>query len=179
MSQYNTVNGTTPQTSILPAGSTKLSRHFPALDPSLPNNTGAAVQFPDLDPGILQAAQVTITAAQALALNTTPITLVAAQGAGTIIQVEAVYVNVTFNSAAYTGNNNMEIRYTNGSGVKASADVPYATIQTASGVGYYYAIGASGVPVANAPIVAATPVANWAAGDSPIVVTVVYRVITP
>ena len=180
--QYDFVGGVSPQTSSLPAGSTKLSRHIPALDRSLPNASDAYVQPPDLDLAILKIAQVTLTPTQLKAMHTTPIALVPAQGAGTVIEVVSIHGKLVFGTAAYTGNNAMEFRQTDGSGVKLSADLPYATfVQAASGTTYGLSksLGTAVIPVANAALVAVTPSANWAAGDSPIVLTVLYRVITP
>lgn len=181
MTQYDTVGGVTPQTSILPAGSTKFSRHFPAADPSIPNNTTPIIQFPDLDPGILKAAQVTLTTAQLLALHTTPVSLIPAQGAGTVIEIVSIHAKLVFNSVAYTGSNALEIRYTNGSGAKASADIASTFINSASGTNYNLSksTGTSIIPVANAAIVAAVPTADPGAGNSPMVLTILYRVITP
>ena len=179
MSQFNTVNGTTPQTAILPAGSTKLSRHLPPFDTSLPNDTAAPIQFPDLDPAILQAAQVTLTAAQIKALHTTPITLIAAQGANTIIDVETIIAKLAFGTTQYTGTNAIETRFTNASGAKAAADIGSTFLNgSANAVDQVGGVTTEVTPVANAAIVLSVPTANPAAGDSPVTFTVFYRVIS-
>jgi len=52
--------------------------------------------------GTYQYATKTLTSAQILALNTTPITLIAAPGAGKAIVPSKVYCRLNWNSAAYT-----------------------------------------------------------------------------
>lgn len=120
---------------------------------------------------------VAIATAAVLTLNSTPVSLIPAPGAGKVIVVDSVVAKVVFNSIAYTGANNVEIRYTDGSGVKATADITAATLNAASGTLFYNAVGAAGVPAANAAIVAVVPSANPAAGNSPLVLNVAYRVV--
>mgnify|MGYP003490041633 FL=1 len=74
-------------------------------------------------PGGQQTATVTLTNAQMLALRATPITIIPAPGAGKWIQVlEGCLV---FNyTAVYTESaDNLALRYVDGSGAKASADI--------------------------------------------------------
>lgn len=176
--QYNLVNGVAQNTGT-PSGSTHLSRTLPSFDRSLPNVSGL-VEFPDLDPGILQAVQITLTSAQILALNTTPITLVAAQGAGTIIDIETITASLVFGTIAYTGAHNIEVRFTNGSGAKAATDIGSTFLDSsASALDQVGGVTSEVTPVANAAIVLSVPTANPAAGDSTIRLTCFYRVITP
>ncbi len=56
--------------------------------------------------------KTTLTTAQVLALFTTPISLVAAPGAGYAILVHRVTGAVDYNSAAYATNTTQEVRYT-------------------------------------------------------------------
>jgi hypothetical protein len=51
--------------------------------------------------GVLQSATVTITSAQILAIKTTPITLVAAQGVGTVICPIRAVAYIAYNSVPY------------------------------------------------------------------------------
>lgn len=123
-------------------------------------------------------ASVTLTAAQVKALHTTPIILARAPGAGKVITVERIVFVSAFVSAAYTGANNLEFRYTDGSGAKATADIGFATLNFASGTQFSTVAGvvAELVPVANAAIVVCVPVANPAAGDSPVTIIVEYNI---
>lgn len=133
---------------------------------------------PRVIPGIAQRLKVTLTSAQLLALNTTAITLIPAPGTGKYISVDEVMAKNDFNSIAYTGANALEIRYTDGSGVKVTGDLASAFIDSASSrldkaVGVAVAVG-----VANAPIVAFVPVANPGAGNGTITLDILYRVVS-
>jgi hypothetical protein len=57
-----------------------------------------------------------LTSAQVLALSTTPITLVAAQGSGTLIVVDSIAVEQVYSGTAYTFTGTLSFRYTNGAG---------------------------------------------------------------
>lgn len=133
-------------------------------------------------PETARVAKVTLTAAQIKALNTTPQTLVAAAGAGTVIVVERIFGESVGVTAPFDASTNaLEFRYTNGSGTKVTADLPNSFIEAGSGSTVYGTVGgieAALVPVANAPVVAFIPVANPAADTAAgtITLTVVYRV---
>lgn len=83
--------------------------------------------------GSLQTATVTLTNAQMLALRATPITIIAAPGAGKWIQV--VSGTLIFDrTGAYTETaDNMALRYVDGSGSKASADIEATGFVDAAG----------------------------------------------
>ena len=66
-------------------------------------NAFSPVAIPNLDPQTIQYQTVALTLAQVLALYTTPVQLVAAQGPGTFIEVVSVVVNLIYGSAAYSG----------------------------------------------------------------------------
>lgn len=72
------------------------------------------------NPGYVRRAEGTLTNAQMLAIRATPITLVAAPGAGYINVFEGL--DIAFDhTAAYTETaDNLAVRYTNGSGVICS-----------------------------------------------------------
>lgn len=127
----------------------------------------------------LQATTI-LTAAQVKALFTTPITLVAAGGAGTIIVVDRISFGSTFVTPAYAGANNLEFRYTNAAGTKVTVDIASATLNFAAGTQYSTAPGVTTelIPVANAAIVVCVPVANPTAGNSLVTLTVTYRILT-
>jgi hypothetical protein len=140
---------------------------------------------PDHDTGIIQVNEfrmvdVAISSAQLLALHTTPRTLVAAPGANKAIVFESAQVFLDYNSAAYAGiasGDDLNIRYTNGSGAIAgtlettgfldqTADV-YALIKPSAG---------SLILPPNAPLVASLAGAVTT-GNSPLGVRVYYRVV--
>ena len=124
-----------------------------------------------------QTEVVTFSSAQLLALHTTPITLVAAPGTGKTIIVDEVIWKTTYATSAYTGSNAIEIRYTDGSGSKVSADVPAAVLNISSGTQSYISRGASVAYTTNAAVVAVVPAADPAAGAGTATATVKYRIV--
>lgn len=128
-------------------------------------------------PGIAQRVRVTLSSAQILALNSTPVSLIGAPGANKYISVDEIIAKNTFNSVAYTGANALEVRYTDGSGVKVTGDLAAAFINAAS-TRVDKAVGAAvAVAVANAAVVAAVPSANPGAGNGTITFDILYRVV--
>lgn len=130
---------------------------------------------------VMQFVQVPLTAAQIIAMGTTPISLIAAQGAGKIIIVHSILFKMVRTSTAFTGGGAVEFRYTDASGAKVSADVAAALITT-GGAGTAYAhvagIEASITPVANAALVITNATAAFAAGTGTAQVSISYRVVT-
>lgn len=126
---------------------------------------------------VMDSVKVTLTSAQIKALNSTPQTLIPAQGAGTFIEVLSVNARLNFGSAQYTGANAVELRYTNGSGAKVSGDLASAWLDAAASA-LVHAIPAAVTPVANAPVVASVPTANPAVGDSTVTLEIFFRVVT-
>lgn len=74
----------------------------------------------DLDISTIQTAEVSITNAQMLALRATPVTLVAAPGAGKIIEFVSATLLFDYTGAYTETADNMAIRYTDGSGTIVS-----------------------------------------------------------
>lgn len=123
--------------------------------------------------------RVMLTATQVKALHTTPITLVTAQGPNSLIIVDDIVAYLNYGGTAYTGANNLEFRYTDGSGTKVTADMSSTFLDSsASAYDYAPAITTEFTPLANKPIVVAVPTANPAAGTSPITFLTHYRVIS-
>lgn len=122
----------------------------------------------------------TLTAAQVKALNATPITLIAAPGAGKITIVNRITLASTFGTVAYTGANNLEFRYTGAAGAKVTADIAAATLNFAAGTQYSTVAGVTTelVPVANAIVCVRVPTANPAAGDSIVKLRADYQTLT-
>lgn len=123
--------------------------------------------------------KVTLTSAQISATHTTPIVLVPASGNNTFNIAESIDAKIVFNSTQYTGSNNLEFRYTNGSGTKVTADMGSAFINS-SFTSYDHVAGVVTelTPTTNAPIVVSVPSANPAAGNSTMIFTIKYRIIT-
>lgn len=130
--------------------------------------------------GILQYAQVNLTAAQVKALNTTPISLVAAPGSGLGIIVDFVYASLVYVSATYSCNaGGASLFYTDGSGTAVGIALTQAFIQTSSGTAHLHVRGSATAlaPVANAAIVIKAASTDPTTGDSLIKVLTYYRVV--
>lgn len=110
---------------------------------------------------------VSLTAAQLIAMGTTPVSLIAAPGANKIIIVDEILFEMTRTGTAFTGGGAVEFRYTDASGAKVSADIA-ATVITTGGAGVEYnrvgGVVSSLTPVVNAAIVIRSATAAFAAG---------------
>ncbi|HVB24111.1 MAG TPA: hypothetical protein VNG51_19390 [Ktedonobacteraceae bacterium] len=146
-----------------------------------PNNTATFSQLQlanGADNGaVIKSVKVTLTSAQILALNTTPITLIAAQGANTYIEVLAATAKLDFGTVAYTGANAANITYTNGAGAAATGTLSSSFLDSSSSAAAKV-VPAAVTPVVNSPVVISVGTANPAAGDSTITLDLFYRVVT-
>lgn len=122
--------------------------------------------------------KVTLTAAQMLALYTTPQTLVSAPWAGNAILVHRVTWSVDYNSAAYASNTTQEVRYTNGSGTKVTADFTALVTATADKIVSVWGIEAATVLTENAPVVVCNATWNPISWNSPVSFTVDYSIVS-
>lgn len=169
-------------------------KYKPAITQAHTHNGTDAVQFPTANladyQNYLAYQTTTLSAAQVKALKTTPIVLVQAPvranlgGSGFVTPksftiVVGISARLVYGGTAYTGANNLEFRYTDGSGAKVTADIG-STWLDSSASAYQYVAGVTTAltPVANATIVVCVPTANPAAGTSPITFTVHYRVVS-
>lgn len=126
----------------------------------------------------------TIAFAAVRTLNATPVTMIAAPGAGKYIEVERVHWFLDFGTAAYdaaAAGDTLEAKYTDGSGAAVVDAVAGNAIGSAS-ADYHALVRAvpEVIPVANAPIVAHINTGEWysAAGDSPLKYEVAYTIQT-
>lgn len=84
----------------------------------------AAVTSAKLDPSTIQYATVTLSSAEILALRATPKTLVAAPAAGYVHQFLGAMLILNATATAYVEtDDNLAIKYTNGSGVAVSQTI--------------------------------------------------------
>lgn len=134
----------------------------------------------------LHQKDVTITTAQVLALNATPITLVAAPGANKALIFEGAVVFYDFNTAAYGGiavGEDLSIKYTGSTGlevsqVEATGFIDQASDQVRYAQPHRAASGNNSItPVANAPLVLHMLVGEVITGDGPLKLRVYYRVV--
>lgn len=124
--------------------------------------------------GVFQR-KTTISSAEILAWNTTPVTVVPAAGAGKIIVPVAVFVWVNFDTTPYATNTDISIRCST-----HVWDGIAAALSVGSDAFYYENIDDvnNTVDIRNQPLVLRSAAGNPTAGNSPIEVTVFYRVIT-
>lgn len=101
---------------------TFLGTIFPGLDKNKPGYSKYThgVHSDDILPGVIQVAEVSITAAQMLACRATPVELVAAPGAGYALQFLGADFIYDYTAAFTESADNLAVRYTNGSGTIVS-----------------------------------------------------------
>lgn len=133
-------------------------------------------------PAIDVITDVTITSAQLLALNATPITLVAAPAAGTANVLLDVQFFLDYNSAAYAGiaaGEDLAVRYTNGSGdILATVEATGFLDATADAFRFQAAVTTTVTPVAAAALVLHMLTGEVITGNSPLKVRIRTRNIT-
>lgn len=140
-------------------------------------STGAVLLAPKAFSGDLLVSQVTISSAEVLALNATPKALVAAPGAGKAVLLEKAIVHLDYNSVAYVdgAGEDFLIQYDGGTALTAVID---GTLLDGTADAKVPLQALSGVPLeANVAVEAHILVGEWGSGDSPIIVTVWYRVL--
>lgn len=133
--------------------------------------------------------ETSVSSAQVLALNATPITVVAAPGAGNAVVVDFVQLFVDFNAAAYAGiaaGEDIVLVYSGGA-VEASSHCETTGLMdaTADRVGYCPGLGANGAVAGTTNLTAQANTAvditiltgEIITGDSPLKVRVFYRIV--
>lgn len=133
------------------------------------------------------AATVTVTSAQLLALNATPKTIIAAQGAGLAIVPTrmAIYKPAGTAYAGIAAGEDLVLKYTNGSGAQCTGVIETTGFldQTTAQTRYVGMPGSTGTtagdvtPVANAAVVLHLLSGEITTGDSPIYVRVWHDII--
>lgn len=160
---------------------TELGKNFPFLDANKPgyDRLVNSVKSDDLHPNTIQMAEVAITAAQMLACRATPVELVAAPGAGYLLE----FISATFiydYTAAFTESaDNLVVRFTDGSGAIASTTLETTGLldATSDQIRTFKAISTDLTPVANAALVLHnTGDGEFGGTGSPVRMKVAYRV---
>lgn len=127
----------------------------------------------------ISVASFSITSAMFLALNTTIKTLLQAPGAGRVIRVNDIMMQMTRTGTAYANGGALEFRYTNASGAKVTADIAAAVVTT-GGAGVEYAsvggIEAAITPIVNSPIILGAAGADFITGTGTGKLKIAYRV---
>jgi len=133
-----------------------------------------------LDGDGVQSKDVTISAAEMLALFATPRTLVQAPGAAYALVFEGAVAFLDYNSAAYAGiaaGEDLSVKYADASGLEVGALEATGFLDaTADALRYVPAKAVAGfTPVANAPLVLHMLVGEVITGNSPLKLRVYYR----
>ena len=140
----------------------------------------AAVTSEKLDESTVQYAEVEISAAEILDLFGTPKELVAAPGAGKLLEFISLLLAYDWGTVAYTIGTagNLQVKYTDGSGVAASTTRAATGFldEVADAVSSLDKLEATVEPAVNAPLALTVATASPTAGDSPIHARVAYRV---
>lgn len=143
----------------------------------------------ELNEGAVRIKDVTLTSAQVLALNATPVSVIAAPGANKAIIILGVATTKAAGTA-YDGinvNEDITLKYTDGSGatlatIETTGFLDQATAQARYSYPSSWATNAATAllaitPVANAAVVAYMTTAEIATGNSPVKMRIYYRVI--
>lgn len=127
----------------------------------------------------MQEASLLITSAQVLALNATPLTIVAAQGTGYVIEVLAASVSITYGTAAYATNVNIQLITDGATGAQFKGGVLDATVSCIRKLQEQLITLPTTTTqlIANAALKVSVETGNPATGDSDITVRILYRVI--
>ena len=130
--------------------------------------------------GKLYSADVILSTAELLALFTTPKSLVAAQGAGTIVEFVSTLLGYEYNSTVYTVGSagDLQVKYTDGSGAAASSTRACTGFidQSSDQLSLLEKVGGTVVPVVDAALVLTCATANPTLGNSSINIRVTYRI---
>lgn len=131
--------------------------------------------------GSLQYAEITVPTASVLALNATPYTLVAAPGAGYVLQLITATLILDYAGTAYGGVGSTEdlvIRFTDASGAIASTTLETTGLldATSDQIRTFKAIATDLTPVANSPLMLHLLNGEVTTGTSPLRIKVAYLV---
>lgn len=143
----------------------------------LTDATTGLVADTGLSANVARVATTALSSAQILALSATPVTLVAAPGAGKTIVVDSILFTMTTTATQYANGGALEFRYTNGSGAKVTGDIASSVVTAGAGTSYTVAVPAAVTAVVNSPIVIDNATAAFITGTGTASVTVNYHVI--
>lgn len=137
--------------------------------------TGAITQ----NGNVKQTVTVALTAAQIIAMGTTPVSLIATPGAGKCIIVDNITFKMVTTATAFTGGGAVEFRYTDASGTKVTADIAAAVVTAGAGTSFTNVRGieASLTGTANAAVVVRSASAAFAAGTGSATLVIEYHVV--
>lgn len=146
-------------------------------DALVPSQKAVKAYVDNFAGGSLATVKVSLSSAQILALNTTPVTLVAAPGAGKIIQPIAVMFNLVYNTTTYATNILAQIRYAGISANFITSTILGLTASTLARLLASTSLTFAAVP-SNTALILDTQTGNPTTGNSTMDVYLTYTVIT-
>ncbi len=123
-----------------------------------------------------RCASLTIASADVLQLNSTPLTIVPAQGVGTAIEVISASAKLTFGTVQYTTNTVLQLFTTGGNDAQVDWISTFLT-STVNTIGRAVNIYDKSNLIENAALTVTVETGNPTAGDSDIEIFVYYRII--
>lgn len=160
---------------------TRFGREMPSFDQAKPgyDRLVNSLVSDDLHPNTIQMAEVAVTAAEMLALRATPKSLVAAPGAGYVLEFISALFIYDYTAAFTETTDNLNIRFTDGVGVVASLTLETTGLldATSDQIRTISPLATDITPVANSPLVLHNDGNGEFGGTgSPCRVKVAYRV---
>ena len=144
-----------------------------------------AVASGQLDVSTIQYAQVAMTAAEWNGMYATPKLIVAAPGAGLIIQTEKIWFDMTYVAAQYAAGGVVNLQYDNtvqGAGVAATTDTAAATITGLAATSIVPVAGTTSAfaqaTTVNKGLYMSNKTGAFTTGDGTWKINVAYRIIT-
>lgn len=160
---------------------TEFGKQMPSFDQGKPgyDRLVNSIQSDDIDPSVIQYAEVAVTAAEMLALRATPKSLVAAPGAGYVLEFISALFIYDYTAAFTETTDNLNVRFTDVSGVVASLTLETTGLldATSDQIRTISPLATDITPVANSPLVLHNDGNGEFGGTgSPCRVKVAYRV---
>lgn len=147
-------------------------------------NTTGGILASEFAPHVMRTASVALTAAQIIAMGTTPVTILAAPGAGLSIVVREIVFEMKRTATAFTGGGAVSFQYhTTTSSVPHAGTVASSVVTTAGAATVTVLLapnaGATGLVIpSNEGIDITNATAAFAAGTGTANVFLTYRIIT-
>ena len=160
---------------------TTFGKEMPSFDQGKPgyDRLVNSLKSDDLHPNTIQIAEVAVTAAEMLALRATPKTLVAAPGAGYVLEFISALFIYDYAAAFVETDDNIDIKYTDTSGAIVSTELDAIGLldATSDQIRTLKPIVTDLTPVANALLcLHNSGNGEWTGTGSPCRVKVAYRV---
>jgi len=137
--------------------------------------TGLAITNANIDPSLSQYASIPLSSAQILALNATPVTLVAAPGAGKTIIVQDVLFTMTTTATAYASGGNVTFQYSGGNAV--TNNVASTVVTAAAGTSYTVRQAIDVTAAVNTALTVTNATGAFTTGTGTALINVCYRIV--